>query len=153
MSWIFGILILGGVIAFIYVRTRSSPTPAQPLASTALPAAPGRIQPTPENIWGKRLVVNDPGACFAARALAGQCFPLDHVPGLLDYTGCASVTSWVLRKKKEWVAAFLKEKGYEARWIEPSLKDPKTLTPEMKTYYQKLKKLFPNEEIRIIESE
>lgn len=82
MSWIFGILILGGVIAFIYVRTRSSPTPAQPLASTALPAAPGRIQPTPENIWGKRLVVNDPGACFAARALAGQYFPLDHVPGL-----------------------------------------------------------------------
>ncbi|HOM55689.1 MAG TPA: hypothetical protein PKW46_09065, partial [Thermotogota bacterium] len=71
----------------------------------------------------------------------------------IDYTGCASVTSWVLRKKKEWVAAFLKEKGYEARWIEPSLKDPKTLTPEMKTYYQKLKKLFPNEEIRIIESE
>ena len=93
MSWIFGILILGGVIAFIYVRTRSSPTPAQPLASTGLPATPGRIQPTTENIWGKRLVVNDPGACFAARALAGQYFPLDHVPGLpfKDYNHADSI--------------------------------------------------------------
>jgi len=71
----------------------------------------------------------------------------------IDYTGCVSVTSWILREKKEWLSAFLKERGYETQWSEPSSKTPDDLTPEMKAYYQKLRKLFPDEEIRITDSE
>ncbi len=67
----------------------------------------------------------------------------------IDYTDSFSVTSWILRDKKGWLSAFLKENGYEAKWQEPLTKTPEDLTPEMKIYYQKLRKLFPDEEIHI----
>jgi DNA polymerase-3 subunit gamma/tau len=67
----------------------------------------------------------------------------------INYDQSHPVTRWVFKQKKEMLSRYCAQEGMEIVQSVPDEQLPDQLPADMKVYYQKLRKLFPDEEIRI----
>lgn len=90
MTWIIGLLVVTLLVAgFLLRRAQKSPKPAQYGLGQRAPTARSPSWNQSAGVWGQRLVVGPLGACQAAMAQGGRCFPLTAVP-VLPLIGCGA---------------------------------------------------------------